>query len=186
MIGNGRKENEMNRKNTYHYNMEDLYEQTLATLSRRGVEIRDIAEVVYELQSPYRDDITMEACEENVRMVLRKRECIHAVLTGIAIDEAVEQKLFPEPIQSIIAADEGLYGVDEILPLSITNLYGSIGLTNFGYLDKEKLGIIKKLDRSKSDTVNTFIDDIVAAIAAAAASRIAHYVPDEPEKDLEK
>ena len=43
-----------------------------------------------------------------------------------------------------------------------------------------------KLDRSKQDTVNTFIDDIVAAIAAAAASRIAHYIPDEPEKDLEK
>ena len=65
-------------------------------------------------------------------------------------------------------------------------LYGSIGLTNFGYLDKEKIGIIRKLDRSKQDTVNTFIDDIVAAIAVAAASRIAHYVPDEPERDLEK
>lgn len=172
----------MNRKNTYHYNMEELYQTTLDTLARRGVKPRDIAEVVYELQAPYRDDVTMESCEENVRMVLRKRECIHAILTGIAIDEAVEQKLFPEPIQSIIAADEGLYGVDEILPLSITNLYGSIGLTNFGFLDKEKIGIIKKLDRSKSDTVNTFIDDIVAAVAAAAASRIAHYIPEDSDK----
>ena len=62
------------------------------------------------------------------------------------------------------------------MPLGIVNLYGSIGLTNFGYLDKEKIGIIKELDDRKktSDEVTTFADDLVAAIAAAAASRVAH------------
>lgn len=157
----------------YNYNMEELYEMTVDALKKNGVEIRDIAEIVYDLQKVY-GELTMEVCEENVRAVLKKRETVHAILTAIGIDEMVEKGLFPEPIQSIIKEDEGLYGIDEILGLSIVNIYGSIGLTNFGYLDKQKMGIIDRLDKMKGKKVTTFIDDIVAAIAAAAASRYAH------------
>ncbi len=74
---------------------------------------------------------------------------------------------------SLLQKDDGLYGVDEILALSIVNIYGSIGLTNFGYLDKKKPGVIGKINDEKNGKVNTFLDDIVAAIAAATASRIA-------------
>lgn len=157
----------------YKYDMKHLYEISVDALRQKGVEIRDIAEIVYELQKDY-SPITMNMCEENVLAVLRKRETIHAVLTALAIDKAVDQKLFDEPIQSIIEDDEGLYGIDEVLSLSIVNIYGSIGLTNFGYLDKKKIGVIDKLDKMKGREVTTFSDDIVAAIAAAAASRLAH------------
>ncbi|WP_230977079.1 phosphatidylglycerophosphatase A family protein [Proteiniclasticum sediminis] len=159
----------------YKYNMEELYQMTLDTLNRRGVTVEDIADIVMILQEKYYEGLTKEFCVENIHAVLHKREIIHAVLTGIAIDELAEKKLLPEPLQEIVESDEGLYGIDEILPLSIVNVYGSIGLTNFGFLDKEKIGIIKKLDREKHGVhVNTFLDDIVAALAAAAASRIAH------------
>ncbi len=156
------------------YNMEELHTMTLDMLERRGVKIRDIAEIVMFLQSRYYDDLTLELCEENIISVLKKREIIHAILTGIALDEIAEKKLLPEPLQTIVETDEGLYGIDEIIPLSIVNVYGTIGLTNYGYLDKEKIGIIKELDEMKGESVNTFLDDLVAAIAAAAASRIAH------------
>lgn len=159
----------------YQYKMKELQEITIATLNRRGVTLEDIAEIVMFLQKKYYDGLTMEICMESLMAVLSKREIIHAVLTGIALDELAEKKLLPSPIQEIIESDEPLYGIDEILPLSIVNVYGSIGLTNFGYLDKEKIGIIKKLDMEKHTvSVNTFLDDIVAALAAAAASRIAH------------
>lgn len=147
---------------------------TIEKLSERGVKIADIANIVYELQKDYNENLTIEMCEFSVNRILLKREVIHAVLTGIALDELAEKDMLPEPILSIIKSDEGLYGIDEIIPLSIVNLYGSIGLTNFGFLDKEKTGIIKELDNVKDHCVNTFLDDIVAAIAAAAASRIAH------------
>ncbi|MBZ5798248.1 hypothetical protein K8353_50405, partial [Burkholderia contaminans] len=39
------------------------------------------------------------------------------------------------PLQDMIEHDEGLYGVDEILAFSIVNVYGSIGFTNYGYVD---------------------------------------------------
>lgn len=126
------------------------------------------------LQHQYYEDLTIEECIDNLKSVLLKREIVHAILTGIALDELAEKKLLPEPLQTIVANDESLYGIDEIIPLSIVNVYGTIGLTNFGYLDKEKIGIIKDLDMQKGEECNTFLDDLVAALAAATASRIAH------------
>lgn len=161
-------------KYSHKYDMVELKEMTIEMLNRRGVELIEIAKIVQILQLPYYPELTLDICMENIHAVLGKREIIHAIMTGIAIDELTEKKLLPEPLQSIVAADEGLYGIDEILPLSIVNVYGSIGLTNFGFLDKEKIGIIKELDSKKGDACHTFLDDLVAAIAAAAASRIAH------------
>lgn len=174
-----------NLKAKYKHSMEYLTEKTKEELRERGVKLSDIAEIVYSLQSPYIEDLSMEFCEYSVNKVLEKREVVNAVLTGIQIDKLAEKDLIEEPVLSIIKSDEGLYGIDEILPLSIVNLYGSIGLTNFGYLDKEKPGIIRALDRAKSGAVNTFLDDIVAAIAAAAASRIAHSNKEPNKKNYE-
>ncbi|MDR7870969.1 MAG: phosphatidylglycerophosphatase A [Tissierellaceae bacterium] len=160
------------------YSTEELAQASIELMEKRGVKLEDIGELVMLLQAKYYDDLTLEYCIQNIKAVLRKREIAHAILTGIALDELAEKKLLPEPLQSIVASDESLYGIDEIIPLSIVNIYGTIGLTNFGYLDKEKLGIIKELDTKKGVECNTFLDDIVAAIAAATASRIAHSARD--------
>lgn len=158
----------------YNYNMEEMKIMAIDMLKRRGVELEDIAELVMILQKKYYPDLTIEICLENLNMVLNKREIIHAILTGIALDELADKKLLPQPLQTIVEEDEGLYGIDEILPLSIVNVYGTIGLTNYGFLDKEKIGIIKEVDEKKDIQCNTFLDDLLAALAAATASRIAH------------
>lgn len=156
----------------------DLTQQNKAIelLASRGVSLQDIAEVTLLIQKDYFKDLTIEFCVENVKKVLEKTEVQHVVFTGIALDQLAEQNKLPEPLQTIVASDLGLYGVDEIMALGIVNIYGSIGLTNFGYVDKAKVGIIKEIDRIGKDTNKcmTFTDDIVGAIAAAAASRIAH------------
>ena len=174
-----------NIKQQYKHSMETLTQKAKEELRERGVRLRDIADIVYDLQSPYIKDLSIEFCEYSVKKVLEKREVVNAVLTGIQIDKLAEKDLIEEPILSVIKSDEGLYGIDETLPLSIINLYGSIGLTNFGFLDKEKTGIIKELDIAKTGAVNTFLDDIVAAIAAAAASRIAHSTREPNKKSYE-
>lgn len=156
------------------YNREELSQIAIDMLKKRGVELEDIADLVMFLQAEYYEDLTIELCLENLRAVLNKREIVHAILTGIALDELAEKKLLPQPLQSIVETDEALYGIDEIIPLSIVNVYGTIGLTNFGYLDKKKIGIIKELDVQKDNRCNTFLDDLVAGLAAATASRIAH------------
>lgn len=163
-----------NKKNRYKYPVEELTKYSKEALERRGVKLEQIAEIIYKLQKDYISDLDIETCMYHLEKVLEKREVVHAILTGIAIDELAEKDLLDDPILSIIKSDEGLYGIDEILPLSIINLYGSIGLTNFGYLDKEKIGIIREVDMRKDNRVNTFLDDIIAALAAASASRLAH------------
>ena len=146
----------------------ELQKIAIDNLANRGVTLEDIALIVQELQRDYLPDLTLDECVSNVERVLKKREVSHAVLTGIALDELAEKELLPEPLQTIVETDDGLYGIDEVIPLSIVNVYGTIGLTNFGYLDKKKIGIIKLLDEGKKNGVNTFLDDIVAA------ARIAH------------
>ncbi|WP_258000502.1 phosphatidylglycerophosphatase A family protein [Bacillus sp. Marseille-P3661] len=155
--------------------------KAIEMLNSRGVDITDISKIVLEIQKRYIPDLTIEECSYNVERVLDKRETIHAVLTGIALDTLAEQNLLPEPLQYLVETDEPLFGIDEIIPLSIVNVYGSIGLTNFGYLDKQKIGIIKELDEHDGDQVHTFLDDLICAIAAAAASRLAHGVRDREE-----
>lgn len=147
-------------------------------LKKRGVEIEDIAQLVYYLQEKYHPSLAIEDCTENVERVLSKREVQNAILTGIQLDILAEQKKLEEPLQSIISTDEGLYGVDEILAFSIVNIYGSIGFTNYGYIDKQKPGILEKLNDKSSGQCHTFLDDIVGAIAAAASSRLAHRAAD--------
>ncbi|ASZ08134.1 MULTISPECIES: phosphatidylglycerophosphatase A family protein [Enterococcus] len=158
---------------------ETLEEKARALLLERGVTIEDIAELVMFLQKDYITDLTLVDCAESVDSVLTKREVHNAIITGIQLDILAEQKQLMEPLQHIIEDDEGLYGIDEILALSIVNVYGTIGFTNYGYIDKVKPGILKQLNRHDGDHVHTFLDDIVGAIAASAASRLAHA---EPEK----
>ncbi|MDP4164814.1 MAG: phosphatidylglycerophosphatase A [Bacillota bacterium] len=153
----------------------DLTERTARRwLAERGVKIQDIADLVYYLQKQYHDELKIENCLENVERVISKREVQNAILTGIQLDILAEKGLLEEPLQSIIKTDESLYGVDEVLAFSIVNVYGSIGFTNYGYIDKQKPGILHTLNDKSTGECHTFLDDIVGAIAAAASSRLAH------------
>lgn len=143
-------------------------------LKSRGVRLKDIAEIVLILQKPYNPSLTLNQCYRAVVAVLKKREVQNTIMTGIALDELAEKKLLPEPLLQLIEEDEPLYGLDEVVAYGITNLYGTIGMTSFGYLDKVKTGLISRLNENKKNKVNTFLDDIIAAIAAAASARIAH------------
>lgn len=156
-------------------------EATKAALARRRVTIQDIADIVYEMQLPYNPGLEMDYCIESVNSVLEKREMQHALLVGIELDELAEQGKLSAPLQQIVESDEGLFGVDETIALGAVYTYGSIAVTTFGYLDKNKIGIINELDTKKGRGIHTFLDDLVASIAASAASRIAHRTRDLEE-----
>lgn len=152
-------------------------------MAERGVKINDIAFIVHQMQSPYNPALRLEECADSVHAVLQKRELQHAILVGIELDILAEKGVLSEPIQSIIESDEGLFGCDETLALGSVLTYGSIGVTTFGHLDKQKIGIIKQLDTKAGTRVHTFLDDLVASIAASASSRIAHHQRDHNEME---
>lgn len=149
-------------------------------LARRGAPIEKIAEIVLQLQLPYNSSLTLDECIKSVEGVLGKREVQYVLYTGMALDELAEQGQLPEPLQQIMEQDFPLYGVDETLALGIVNVYGMIGLTSFGYLDKVKPGIIRQLNDHDS-RIHVFLDDLVAGLAAAASARIAHAHQDKLE-----
>jgi phosphatidylglycerophosphatase A len=148
----------------------------IGLLENRGCKLDDITDIVYDLQTKYVPNLSRETCADAIDRVLDKREVQYAILTGIELDVQAENGKLSEPLQTLVDEDNPLFGIDEILVLSICNVYGTIGLTNFGYLDKIKPGIIGKLDKEGKDSkkCHTFLDDIIGAIAAAAASSVAH------------
>ncbi|MBP1993288.1 phosphatidylglycerophosphatase A family protein [Paenibacillus eucommiae] len=154
---------------------EDYTELNLKLLASRGVELDDLVDIVDGLQRPYSPDMERSVCVTHTLAVLRKQQTYHAIQLAIKIDEGVEKEEFSKQYNHIVGLDEGLFGVDESIATAISLMYGTIALTNFGYLDKAKLGIIKDLDSDHSEgKCNTFIDDIVCGIVSAACGRLAH------------
>lgn len=152
-----------------------MVEKCIDLLKSRGVTVHDIAECIIFLQAKYHDNLNIDECEDAVYRILEKNEVQHAILTSVTLDILAEQNMIPDKeLQKMLLNDEPLYGVDEVMAYGICNLYGSIALTNFGYVDKVKPGIIGELNNHNTNMVHTFLDDIVGAIAASAASRLAH------------
>jgi phosphatidylglycerophosphatase A len=148
------------------------YNYVISELKKRKVSVIDIAKISQELQKKYNSNVKLSEYESAVNDILHKREVLSIAMTGLALDNAASEHNLPEPLQTIIGRDFALYGVDELLAIGITNLYGTVGITNFGYVDKVKKGIIARLDTDENH-VNTFVDDLVGAIAVAAGAKIA-------------
>ncbi|TPO64887.1 phosphatidylglycerophosphatase A, partial [Salmonella enterica subsp. enterica serovar Typhimurium] len=94
---------------------ETLKNSAKSLIIERGVQLSDIADLVYFLQKDYVEDLTLDTCLENVEAVLEKREVQNAIVTGIQLDILAEQGQLLQPLQEIIETDESLYGIDEIM-----------------------------------------------------------------------
>lgn len=159
--------------NNFKYPDTKAYDYVVAALKAKGVTYKEIAKITYELQKPFLPDVDLKEYEEATVDVMHKRELLNNVMVSLYLDKMATAHKLDEPLQSIVAHDAGVFGVDETLALQIANIYGSIGVTNYGHVDRVKPGIIGQLDRDK-DSVNTFIDDVVGGIAAAVAGKLAH------------
>ena len=152
----------------------ELKEHVKSMLEKRGVTLRDMAEIVYDLQVPYNNSLSVDYCEEIIDSILGKTEVQNALMLGVEIDKLHEKGLIEDKyLNEMISRDAGIFGLDEIIGLNLTYCYGTIAITNFGYLDKVKPKIIGKLDNSKKQT-NVFLDDLVCGICAAACGKLAH------------
>lgn len=172
-------------KNKIYFSRDEMFELNKKKLLERGVTIESIAQITYNQQSKYSDNVSMKVCIESVEKILSFREIFHLVQLSVDIDKLVEKNAFSEPIQSIMQSDLGMFGIDELFGLSIASLYGTIGQTNFGDIDVNKPGIVKELnERGKADKpeCHTFLDDVVGALAAAASTRVAQVMSDGTAK----
>ncbi len=167
------------------YNRDEMLRMNVETLKNRGVTVADIADIAYQQQSKWSDDISMVDCIESVEKILSLRDTFHILQLGVEIDRLTEENLIKEPIREILHTDLGMFGIDELFGLEIAGLYGTIGKTNFGDIDVNKPLIVRKLNHDgKGDQpmCHTFLDDIVGAVAAEASTRVAQVVNEEEAK----
>ena len=167
------------------FSREEMFAMNRDSLLERGVTIKDIAQLAYNQQARYNKNISMRDCIESVEKILSYRDIFHIVQLSIEIDKLTEEGKFRGPIQDIMRADLGMFGIDEIFGLNIAAMYGTIGQTNFGDIDVNKPGIVKELnEEGKGSKCHTFLDDVVGALGAAASTRVAQIVSeDESVKD---
>lgn len=173
-------------KTKIYFSREEMFQLNRDRLLERGVTIQSIAEISFKQQSRYNDNVSMRTCIESVEKILTLRDIFHIIQLGIEIDCLTEKGLFRSPIQEIMQADLGMFGVDEVIGLAVASNYGTIGQTNFGDIDVNKPGVVKELNDAGKDgkICHTFLDDIVGAIAAAASTRVAQILSEnEAAKD---
>lgn len=154
-----------------------LYMEHLNTLTSSEVSFIAMAEIVRQEQIRFEPGLSLAEAADSINAIMRKRNVQFAFLMAIQNDLIAQSHLSIEPLQSILFEDRGTFGGDEQIALEISNLYGTIGITNFGYLDREKQGFIKELDKlgkTNDNITTTFVDDIFSAIIAAAEGRVAH------------
>jgi phosphatidylglycerophosphatase A len=164
---------------------ENFVDRNIELLASRGVSFDEVVEIVDMLQRPYNPTLDIQIVRDNVIAVLRKHHTYHAIVMAVKMDVAVEQQLFSEQYNYTVGQDEGLFGVDESVATAISLCYGTIALTNFGYLDKLKPGVISRLDSDhEAGRCNTFMDDIICGIASAACGRLAHNNPPQFSKPV--
>ncbi|MDD4000671.1 MAG: phosphatidylglycerophosphatase A [Bacilli bacterium] len=168
-----------------YFSRQEMFKLNRDRLYERGVTIEEIAKIAFLQQGRYNKNISMKICIESVEKILSYRDIFHLVQLGIEIDRLTEEGLFRSPIQEIMRADLGMFGIDEVFGLTIAQMYGTIGQTNFGDIDVNKPGVVKRLnDEGKDKRCHTFLDDVVGAIAAAASTRVAQIISEEEsEKD---
>jgi phosphatidylglycerophosphatase A len=169
-------------KNRSLFSRDEMLTMNVAMLEKRGVKVKDIAEVAFAQQSKWSKDISIQECISSVEKILSLRDTFHILQLGAEIDRLTEENLIGEPLRTILHEDLGLFGIDELFGLEIAGLYGTIGKTNFGDIDVNKPLIVGRLNhdgKGSSEACHTFMDDIVGAIAAAASTRVAQMANEE-------
>ncbi len=150
------------------------YDHIIRNLKDRGVDLKDIAEIVMFLEKDYVKGLDEAVSIHAINKVLHKREAQNAIMTGIELDILAEKGLLSAPMQRIMETDESTYGIDENMAITLASLYGSVSVTNYGYVDKLKHGVLGKLNDKSTGKINVFLDDLVGAIAAGACGWLAH------------
>ncbi|MCF6514961.1 phosphatidylglycerophosphatase A [Lactobacillus sp. S2-2] len=157
----------------YKYPDTEAFKFVIDRLNEQGIEIEDIAEIAYNTHKKYNAQINKDYIIKLTNDVLHKREVLNSAMVGLELDRLATEKKLNSPLQEIVEHDIGVFGVDETLALGIASIYGTIGYTAYGNIDVNKPGIIGKLDNDKNH-VNTFVDDLVGAVAAAVSAKLAH------------
>lgn len=155
------------------YPEKEAYLYIRQQLASHGISLKEMAREAKIDQDGHHVKASVEDYIKAIENLLHKHDVMSIILSGLALDQLAEKKMLPDPLQAIIENDLPLYSVDELLSIGLTEMYGGIAVTNYGFRDVKKRQLAKRVDESK-DHVNCFLDDFVSAIIACAEAIVAH------------
>lgn len=158
------------------YPDKEMFNYVLNYFDELGIDLDEIAKQAVEHQKKYLPNLKVEDGHKRIYAILHKREVLNNLMTAIALDELANKKMLPEPLQSVVNRDAGVYGVDEALAIATSQLFGTISTTNYGSLDVNKSKVAKHLDdlQKSGKKITVFLDDQISALQAAVESSLAH------------
>ncbi|MFT8325079.1 phosphatidylglycerophosphatase A [Oenococcus sicerae] len=147
----------------------DLALASVHQLSERGVDLQDIYDLTSVfLQQHYHFVADTVTVKNAFNFVLKRDEVNDIILTGLYLDASAETMPDSQPLKARLARDANGHNVDEILAIGLASQFGAAAVVHYGWLDNEKPGLIGVLN-DKKDSINVYIDDILAALVASTA-----------------
>lgn len=149
--------------------MKQLQEASINKLAERGVTLSDIADGTRTfLTEKYKDKVQENVLDAAISQVLHKDEVADIILTAIYLDEQAELMPESQPLKARLQRDANGHNVDEILAIAITQQFSAAATVHYGLLDDLKPGLIGEIN-DKTDSINVYLDDILAALIASSA-----------------
>ncbi|MGX7052060.1 phosphatidylglycerophosphatase A family protein [Leuconostoc palmae] len=149
--------------------MKQLQEASINKLAERGVTLSDIADGTRTfLTEKYKDKVQENVLDAAISKVLHKDEVADIILTAIYLDEQAELMPESQPLKARLQRDANGHNVDEILAIAITQQFSAAATVHYGLLDDLKPGLIGEIN-DKTDSINVYLDDILAALIASSA-----------------
>ncbi|OIK86121.1 phosphatidylglycerophosphatase A [Oenococcus oeni] len=146
-----------------------LAQDSIKRLLKRGVSLNDIYKLTSDfLLQHYHFSAKNEQIVKALSIVLKRDEVNDIILTALYMDEAAETMPDSEPLKGRLSRDANGHNVDEILAIGLASQFGAAATVHYGWLDNEKPGLIGVLN-DKTDSINVYIDDILAALVASSA-----------------
>lgn len=148
---------------------QQLQQASIERLAQRGVELSDIeAGTRAFLEPKYHVTIAAERLSAAVAQVLHKDEVADIILTALYLDEQAETMSDDNPLKARLARDANGHNVDELMAIGITQQFSAAATVHYGLLDDQKPGLIGAIN-DRTDSVNVYLDDILAALIASTA-----------------
>ena len=149
--------------------MKELQEAAINKLAQRGVSLGDITDGTRTfLTGKYKDAIEEEVLTQSITRVLHKDEVADIILPALYLDEQAESMPDSQPLKARLQRDANGHNVDEILAIAITQQFSAAATVHYGLLDDLKPGLIGVIN-DKTDSINVYLDDILAALIASSA-----------------
>ena len=138
-------------------------------LQARGLSIDQLTEALVENWKTSDGELKTKTAEKSIIRALRDPILQTSILLGLEMDQKAEKGELSDVVRQIVAKDDPLCNIDELLAKAALEQKGRDAIDRFHELDiLKRNSLLRNLDSKSGNRVNMFADDLVAAVLVMA------------------